>query len=53
MSGDPIDEYVAALRAGLRTPPARTAEILAEAEDLRTLVSLVSWVSRPRRAPAG
>ena len=33
MSGDPIDEYVAALRAGLRTPPARTAEILAEAED--------------------
>ena len=33
MSGDPIDEYLAALRAGLRTPPARTAEILAEAED--------------------
>ena len=33
MTGDPIDEYLAALRAGLRTPPARTAEILAEAED--------------------
>ena len=33
MIGDPIDEYLAALRAGLRTPPARTAEILAEAED--------------------
>lgn len=33
MSGDPIDEYLAALHAGLRTTPARTAEILAEAED--------------------
>lgn len=33
MSGDLIDEYLAALRVGLRTPPARTAEILAEAED--------------------
>jgi hypothetical protein len=32
-SGDPIGEYLAELRAGLRTPPARTAEILAEAED--------------------
>lgn len=33
MSGDPVDEYLAELRAGLRTTPARTAEILAEAED--------------------
>ena len=33
MSGDPIADYLAELRAGLRTAPARTAEILAEAED--------------------
>lgn len=33
MNGDPIDDYLARLRAGLRTPPARTAEIVAEAED--------------------
>jgi hypothetical protein len=33
MSGDAIDEYLTELRAGLRTSPARTAEILAEAED--------------------
>lgn len=30
---DPIEEYLAQLRASLRTPPERTAEILAEAED--------------------
>ena len=28
MSGDPIADYLAELRAGLRTAPARTAEIL-------------------------
>jgi hypothetical protein len=33
MSGDPIAGYLTELRAGLRTPPARTAEIVAEAED--------------------
>ena len=33
MSGDPIADYLAELRAGLRTPPARTADILTEAED--------------------
>ena len=33
MSGDPIADYLAELRAGLRTSPARTAEIVAEAED--------------------
>jgi hypothetical protein len=33
VNGDPIDEYLAQLRAGLRTSPTRTAEILAEAED--------------------
>ena len=33
VSGDPIADYLAGLRAGLRTPPARTAEIVAEAED--------------------
>jgi len=33
MSGDLIDEYLAGLRASLRTPPERTAQILAEAED--------------------
>jgi hypothetical protein len=33
MSGDPIADYLSELRAGLRTAPARTAEILAEAED--------------------
>jgi hypothetical protein len=33
VSGDPIDDYLDRLRAGLRTPPARTAEIVAEAED--------------------
>ncbi len=31
--GDLIDQYLAQLRAGLRTPPGRTAGILAEAED--------------------
>jgi HAAS domain-containing protein len=33
VSGDPIADYLAELRASLRTSPARTAEILAEAED--------------------
>jgi hypothetical protein len=33
VSGDPIADYLAELRAGLRTSPARTAEIAAEAED--------------------
>jgi hypothetical protein len=33
VSGDPIADYLAELRAGLRTAPARTAEIAAEAED--------------------
>jgi hypothetical protein len=33
MSADLIGDYLAQLRAGLRTPPARTAEIVAEAED--------------------
>jgi hypothetical protein len=33
MSGDPFEEYLNRLAAGLRTPPARTAEIAAEAED--------------------
>ena len=33
MSGDPVADYLAVLRAGLRTAPARTAEIVAEAED--------------------
>ena len=33
VNGDLIDDYLARLRAGLRTPPARTAEIVAEAED--------------------
>lgn len=33
MTGDLIDGYLAELRASLRTPPGRTAEILAEAED--------------------
>ena len=33
MSGDPIADYLAELRVGLRTSAARTAEILAEAED--------------------
>jgi HAAS len=33
MSGDLIAGYLAELGAGLRTPPERTAEILAEAED--------------------
>jgi hypothetical protein len=33
VSGDPIADYLAELRAGLRTSPARTAEIVAEAED--------------------
>lgn len=33
MSGDPIDEYLARLRASLRTPPDRAEQILAEAED--------------------
>lgn len=33
MNGDYIDEYLAQLRAALSTPPARTAEIVAEAED--------------------
>jgi len=32
-TGDPVEEYLAALRAGLRTPPGRTDEIVAEAED--------------------
>jgi len=29
VNGDLIDDYLARLRAGLRTPPARTAEIAA------------------------
>ena len=33
MNGGPVEDYLARLRAGLRTPPARTAEIVAEAED--------------------
>jgi hypothetical protein len=33
VNGDLIDDYLTRLRAGLRTPPARTAEIVAEAED--------------------
>jgi len=33
VSGDLIDEYLRKLRASLRTPPHRTAQILAEAED--------------------
>ena len=33
MNRDPIEDYLAELRAGLRTAPARTAEIIAEAED--------------------
>jgi len=33
VSGDPIADYLARLRAGLRTAPPRTAEIVAEAED--------------------
>jgi hypothetical protein len=33
VSGDPIAAYLAELRAGLRTSPARTSEIVAEAED--------------------
>lgn len=33
VTGDLIDEYLARLRASLRTAPERTAEILAEAED--------------------
>jgi hypothetical protein len=33
VSGGPIADYLAELRAGLRTSPARTAEIVAEAED--------------------
>ena len=33
MTGDLIAGYLAELRASLRTPPERTAEILAEAED--------------------
>lgn len=33
MSGDLIETYLAELRASLRTPPERTAEILTEAED--------------------
>jgi hypothetical protein len=33
MSGDPFEDYLSRLAAGLRTPPARTAEIAAEAED--------------------
>lgn len=33
VSGDLIDQYLTRLRASLRTPPERTAEILTEAED--------------------
>ena len=33
MTGDLIYSYLAELKATLRTPPERTAEILAEAED--------------------
>jgi hypothetical protein len=33
VTGDQIDAYLARLRASLRTPPERTAQILAEAED--------------------
>jgi hypothetical protein len=33
MNREPIEDYLAELRAGLRTAPARTAEIIAEAED--------------------
>jgi hypothetical protein len=33
VTGDPIDEYLARLRASLRKPPDRSAQILAEAED--------------------
>jgi hypothetical protein len=33
VSGDPIEQYLARLRAQLRTPAARTVQILAEAED--------------------
>jgi hypothetical protein len=33
MTGDPVEEYLAALRAQLRTPRGRTDEIVAEAED--------------------
>jgi hypothetical protein len=33
VNGDLIEDYLARLRAGLPTPPARTAEIVAEAED--------------------
>jgi hypothetical protein len=33
VNGDYIDEYLAQLRAALSAPPARTAEIVAEAED--------------------
>lgn len=33
VSGDLIDQYLTRLRASLRTPPDRTAEILTEAED--------------------
>jgi hypothetical protein len=33
VSRDPVADYLAGLRAGLRTSPARTAEIVAEAED--------------------
>ena len=33
VNGGPVEDYLARLRAGLRTPPARTAEIVAEAED--------------------
>lgn len=33
VTGDPIDQYLARLRAGLRTPPELAGQILAEAED--------------------
>ncbi len=32
VTGDPVDEYLARLRAGLRGSPERTRQILAEAE---------------------
>lgn len=33
VTGNPIDQYLARLRAGLRTPQERAEQILAEAED--------------------